>query len=349
MNQSDKNQYSVIGKRNRRFGDIDKATGRTKFVHDIYLPDMLYGKILRSMMPHARIKSMNVEQAKNLSGVEAVLTSKDIPKVYYGPWVRDQLVFADEIVRYIGEPIAAVAAETEDIAEEALRLIDVEYEELPAVFDVEEAFTSDKVIIHPCFNDYWRLYPEDLSGHGCNVTSHTSFYHGDVEKGFAEADIVVEEKFKTQIHHQCYLERRIAIADFSPHSGDLTVWASAQSPFLTVALLARVMETPISKIRVITPPVGGAFGGKANPLLEPHAAFLSKAAGKPVRIELTREEDFAATNPRHATVLWAKIGAKKDGTFTAFQLKWILDSGAYAFEGPAVCDCGSVFGRGPYW
>jgi CO/xanthine dehydrogenase Mo-binding subunit len=342
-------EYSIIGKRNRRFGDIDKVTGKTIYVHDIYLPNMLYGKIFRSTVPHARIKKLDVSAARELGGVMAVITGKDIPKIYYGPWVRDQLVFADEIVRYIGEPIAAVAAKTEDIAEEALRLIEIEYEELPAVFNVEEAFNAGAVLIHTCFNDYWRLYPEDLAGHGCNVNSHTSFYHGDIEKGFKESDIIVEEKFTSQIHHQCYLERRVTVADYNDKSGDLVVWASAQSPFLTVALLARVMETPIAKIRVITPPLGGAFGGKANPLFEPHAAFLSKVTGRPVRIELTREEDFATTNPRHASISWVKIGAKKDGTFTAFQIKWLLDSGAYTFEGPAVCDCGSVFARGPYW
>ena len=347
-----KEKFSIIGKRSIRIGDAEKATGKTKYVHDIYLPGMLIGKIFRSTVPHARIKKINTDKAKALPGVKAVITAEDIPKIYYGPWVRDQLVFASEIVRYIGEPVAAVAAENDDIADLALQNIEVEYEELPAVFDLEEAFNSNKTIIHPDFKKYWSLYPEkaeEFLKHGNNINSHTSFYQGDVESGFKEANVVVEEKFTTQIQHQCYLERRVAIADYIWESDKLTVWASAQSPFLTVALLARVMEKPISKIRVITPPLGGAFGGKANPLFEQHAAFLSKATGKPVRMELSREEDFATTNPRHATVLYIKIGAKKDGTFTAFQIKWLLDSGAYTFEGPAVCDCGSVCARGPYW
>lgn len=349
MNATGKKQYSIIGKRNRRFGDIEKATGTTKFVHDMYFPNMLYGKIFRSTVPHAKILSINTARAKALPGVKAVITSKDIPKVYYGIWTRDMLIFAFDTVRYIGEPIAAVAAETEEIAEEALGLIDVKYKELPAVFDVEQAFYSDKVIIHPTAKDYWRLYPESQVKGRYNINSFTSFYNGDVEKGFEQADVVVEQKFKTQVQHQCYLERRVAIADYSCAEDKLTVWTSTQSPCLTVALIARVMEMPISKIRVIAPPIGGGFGGKANPLFEPHAAFLSKATKKPVRIELARDEDFATTNPRHATVSKIKIGAKKDGTFTAFKLEWLLDSGAYTFEGPAVCDLGSVYGRGPYW
>jgi len=347
-----KEKFSILGKRSIRIGDVEKATGKTKYVHDIYLPGMLIGKIFRSTVPHAKIKKINTDKAKALPGVKAVITAEDIPKIYYGPWVRDELVFASEIVRYIGEPIAAVAAENDDIADLALQNIEVEYEELPAVFNLEEAFNSNKNIIHPDFKKYWSLYPEkaeEFLKHGNNINSHTSFYHGDVESGFKEADIVVEEKFTTQTQHTCYMERRVAIAVYTWESDKLTVWASAQSPFLTVALLARVMEKPISKIRVITPPLGGAFGGKANPLFEQHAAFLSKATGKPVRMELSREEDFATTNPRHATVLYIKIGAKKDGTFTAFQIKWLLDSGAYTFEGPAVCDCGSICARGPYW
>jgi len=347
-----KEKFSIIGKRNLRIGDVEKATGKTKYVHDIYLPGMLTGKIFRSTVPHARIKKINTDKAKALPGVKAVITAQDIPKIYYGPWVRDELVFASEIVRYIGEPIAAVAAENDDIADLALQNIEVEYEEIPAVFNLEEAFNSNKTIIHPDFKKYWSLYPEkveELLKQGNNINSHTSFYQGDVESGFKEADVVVEEKFTTQIQHTCYMERRVAIADYSWESDKLTVWASAQSPFLTVSLLARVMEKPISKIRVITPPLGGGFGGKANPLFEQHAGFLSKVTGRPVRIELSREEDFATTNPRHATVLYIKIGAKKDGTFTAFQIKWLLDSGAYTFEGPAVCDCGSIFSPGPYW
>jgi len=347
-----KEKFSIIGKRNIRIGDAEKVTGKTKYVHDMYLPNMLVGKIFRSTVPHARIKRVNIDKAKALPGVRAVITAKDIPEIYYGPWVRDQLVFANEITRYIGEPIAAVAAENDDIADIALQKIEIEYEELPSVFELEEAFNSDKTIIHPNFKQYWSLYPdkaEEFLKHGNNINSHTSFYQGDVESGFKGADVVVEERYTTQIQHQCYMERRVAIADYSWESDKLTVWASAQSPFLTVALLARVMEMPISKIRVITPPLGGAFGGKANPLFEQHAAFLSKATGKPVRMELSREEDFATTNPRHATVLYIKIGAKKNGIFTAFQIKWLLDSGAYTFEGPAVCDCGSVNARGPYW
>jgi CO/xanthine dehydrogenase Mo-binding subunit len=328
---------------------VEKATGLTKFVHDMYLPNMLYGKIFRSTVPHAKIISMDVSKAKKLPGVKAVITSADIPKVYYGIWTRDMLIFASDTVRYIGEPVAAVAADTEEIAEEALGLIEVEYEELPAVFNVEEAFYSDKVIIHPNAKNYWRLYPESQVKGRYNINSFTSFYNGDVEKGFKQADVVVEQKFSTQVQHQAYMERRVAIADYSPVEDKLMVWTSAQSPCLTVALIGRVMEMPLSKIRVIAPAVGGGFGGKANPLFEPHAAFLSKATGKPVRIELTRDEDFATTNPRHATVSKVKIGAKKDGKFTAFKLEWLLDSGAYTFEGPAVCDLGSVFGRGPYW
>lgn len=341
-----KNEYKVIGKETRRIGDVEKAMGKTVYVHDMKLPNMLHGKILRSNVPHARILRLDTSKARELPGVRAVITARDVPAIYYGPWTQDKTLFAADKVRYVGEEIAAVAAEDRDAAEEALELIEVEYQELPAVFHPVEAMKPEAVQVHEDPGRYGRLHPSAATG---NVASHTQFYLGDVEKAFREADEVVEDTFTSQIHHQLYLERRVAIASFDAYTGALTVWASSQSPFLTLSHLAAVLQMPTSRIRVITPPVGGAFGGKANPLFEGHAAFLSKLTARPVKIELSREEDFVCTNPRHASVTRIKIGARANGEIIAYQLEVILDNGAYAFEGPAVCDCATVVARGPYW
>ena len=340
------NNFSIIGKKTIRFGDKQKAVGKTVYVHDMMLPNMLYGKILRSTMPHARILNIDTTKAERLFGVKAVITAKSIPLVNFGPWMQDQTLLPIDKVRYIGQEVAAVAAEDRDTAEEACELIEVDYEELTPVFDPVEAMKPEAPLVDENLAKYESLHPSVACG---NMASHSIFQKGDVEKAFEDADTVVEETFSTQTQHQMYLERRVALASYDIFLERLTVWTSTQTPFMTAGHLGQVLRMPISKIRVITPPIGGGFGGKANPLFEGHTAFLSLKTGRPVKIELASEEDFMCTNPRHASVSKIKFGAKKDGTITAFQFEFYLDNGAQVFEGPAVCDLGTIFGRGPYW
>ncbi|MCL5959883.1 MAG: molybdopterin-dependent oxidoreductase [Chloroflexi bacterium] len=336
--------YSVIGKRMPRVDGLEKATGVAVFTDDIVLPNMLHGKILRSRYPHARILSIDTSRAEELPGVRAVVTAKDAPEVNYGPWLRDQTVFARNKVRFLGEEVAAVAATDLDTAEEALDLIQVNYEELPAVFDPFEALRSGAPAVHEDLDNYESLYP--MLKHG-NVCSTTKFYHGDVDKAFADSYLVVEDTFKTQSVHQSYMEPRVVVAVFDA-SGRLTVWTSTQSVYTTIGLLAVALQMPMTKIRCIAPRVGGGFGGKMDPLIEPFAALLARKAKKPVKIALTREEELIGTNPRHACTTHLKLGVGQEGVFQALEADIVYDGGAYAHEGPGVTDFGAIRVRGPY-
>jgi len=334
----------AIGKSVIRLDAREKVTGAAKYTVDLTLPGMAYGKILRSPYAHARIVAIDTSKAEALPGVLAVVTGKDLPLVRIGPFMKDMTVFAREKVRYIGEEVAAVAAVEEGIAEEALDLIEVEYEELPAVFDPEEALKPDAPILHEHLEEYETMYPMDLGG---NVCSRTRFYGGDVEKGFAECAVIVEDEFTTQAVHHQYLENRVAIASFDG-AGDLTIWTSNASAYLPRNWCAEALQMPFSKVRVIVPYVGGAFGGKSNPWLEPYPAVLAKKCGRPVRIALTGEEELSYTVLRHPSRTRLKMGFKEDGTLHAMEARTLLDGGAYPYETPGPTDHAAVRMRGPY-
>jgi 4-hydroxybenzoyl-CoA reductase subunit alpha len=320
-------KYSVVGKRLPRVDGILKATGSAKFCGDLALPGMLYGKILRSTVPHAKIVHIDTRKAEELKGVRAVITGKDIPSNKYSwfpslPHTMDDCALAIDTVRFIGDEVAAVAAIDEDIAEEALDLIEIEYEELPAVFDPEEAMTPGAPRIHGEIEN--------------NILLPLILNFGDAEGGFEASDYVREDRFQTQPVQQCPLETHVTLANYDP-SGKFTIWAPNQSPLFLRRDLSIMLGVPQNRIRVITPFVGGGFGVKHETLsLTFCSAFLARKTGRPVKMEYTREEQFIATRHRHPLIMNLKTGVKKDGTIVAKKCRAIVDAGAYAGISPII-------------
>ncbi len=335
-------KYSIIGKRQVRTDSAAKVTGSAKFAGDFILPGMLVGKILRSPLPHARILNIDKSKALKLKGVRAVATGKDITDIPHGTMrvdplpaiLRDKYSLAKEKVRFIGDEVAAVAATDEDIAMEALELIKVEYEELPALFDIWEAMKPDAIRIH-----------ENFPG---NISTMTTFHLGDIEKAFAESDYILEDKYETQRTHHSYLEPHAVTAEYYP-SGDVALWSSTQTPFYDKVCIAETIGIPVNKVRVIKPHVGGGFGAKGEVhTLFPISALLSRMSGKPVTISYTREEDISTTTRRHPTIIEQKIGVKKDGRIMAFDSKILADGGAYQSVSMISIFVMGVFQHGPY-
>jgi 4-hydroxybenzoyl-CoA reductase alpha subunit len=312
--------FSFVGKRVSKLDAPAKVTGQVVYGHDMKLPRMLYGKILRSAYPHARLVSIDTSKAKALPGVKAVITAEDIPDVKIG-WARDNPVLKSGKVRSIRDEIAAVAAIDEDTAQEALELIEVEYEELPGVFDPEEAMRAGAPVIH-------AEAPNNIQ-----EKMRQSYFHGDVQKGFAESDVVLEDRFRMPFVTHCCMGTCFCLASLGP-SGDLTMWSSTQMPFLYQRDLSMAVGIPAHKIRVIKAAIGGAFGSKLDMYpFEPICVFLAQKTGRPVRITFTREEEFVSSPTRQPVICDIKSGAKKDGTLTARQVSMILDNGAYSSWG----------------
>ena len=307
-------ELSVVGKRVPLKDAYEKVTGSLKFAVDISLPGMLHAKVLRSPYAHAKIVKIDTSKAESLPGVEAVIIHKDVPQEEWmdgGFNYRGRVL--DERVRFVGDEVAAVAATDVDIAEEALNLIEVEYEELPHVFDVEEAMKPDAPQVTP---------------HG-NVREPTVVEWGDMEQGFKEADLIVEHRTTMGAQQHAPLGLNACIASWE---GDkLTIWTSTQTPFRR-DIIAEFLKTPLNKVRVIGLPTGGSFGLFWLNNFHFLPIFLAKKAGKPVKLELTREEVFATVKRREVTVTWVRLGAKKDGSFTAIHMKHCFDNGAYGFK-----------------
>ncbi|MBW2609102.1 MAG: molybdopterin-dependent oxidoreductase [Deltaproteobacteria bacterium] len=323
------NEYSLIGKRVPPIDGKVKATGAAEFTVDVRLPGMLFGKVLRSHVPHAKILNINAERAERLHGVRAVLTGADLPRnKKYSlftnlPELYDQTPLAIDKVRYIGDEVAAVAATDEWIAEEALNLIEVEYEELPAVFDPYEAMDPGAPLLHEKSER--------------NISRTAQFFHGDVDKAMKEAFYIRVDRFKTQATTHCAMEVHCAVAHWE-QSDKVSIWSSTQSPFKTAETLSRYLDMPLNKIRVTKQFVGGGFGGKSDGLfpVDAIAALLSRKAGQPVKIVNTREEEFCTTRIRHPYFITIKTGVAKDGTLLAVDSKAVADTGAYNSWGPAI-------------
>lgn len=314
--------YRVVGRNVERVDGIEKVTGVAQYVADIKLPGMLEGKILRSPYPHARVLRVDTSRAARLPGVYAVVTGDDTPKRRWGAFQKDQYVLAVDKVRYVGDEVAAVAAVDEATAEEALSLIDVEYEELPAVFDPEEAMQPGAPLIH-----------DDKPG---NLAVHFEVVRGDPDGAMASADLVLEDTFSSRIQWHAAMETIGAVAQWSPR-GKLTLWLNTAPPFLARFRLAEALALKVSDIRVIQTAVGGAFGGKSvDDNLPAICGLLAMQAGKPVRLINSREDEFLASRPRPAMRLWVRMGFRRDGTIVAKHLRVIADNGAYCAKGPAV-------------
>lgn len=324
----------VVGKRLPKADALDKATGAACYVGDIRLPGMLHAGILRSPHAHARVLHVDATRARNLCGVKALLTVQDVPRVLHagqpepraGSCARDQYIL-DEVVRFVGDGVAAVAAVDRETLEEALELIQVDYEPLPAVFDAEEAMEPGAPAIHG--TDRNLVMPPFI------------VEFGDLERGFAEADYVFEDRYVTSRHVPAFLEPYVCVCQFDA-AGRLTVWASTQAPFMVRGTLSEVLGIPMSNIRVLSEQTGGAFGAKQDLYQQEYlCALLARETARPVRMEYTRQETFVAGRSRHPVIVELKQGVKRDGTLTARCGRYIANSGAYASHGVGITRVGS--------
>ncbi|MFQ6029140.1 MAG: xanthine dehydrogenase family protein molybdopterin-binding subunit [Dehalococcoidia bacterium] len=303
----------------------NKVTGATKYTADIALPGTLIGKCLRSPYPYARIKSIDVAAARRLPGVHAVLTAEDIPNTLVGRSLRDLPVLARGVAIFAGQKVAAVAAEDEVIADEALNLIEVEYEELEPMLDPESAMQPGAPVIHPNYDNYVgnNPGPQDRP----NLVGHGVFGKGDLEQGFAEADHIFEHTFKTVHQHQVFIEPHSVLAQVD-EAGRFQVWSTAKAPFRMRREVAEGLDVPEDNLRVNPVALGGDFGGKGGFMDTPLACFLAQASGRPVQMIMTYIEELLAGNPRHPAVMTFKTGVKDDGTITARQASLVFECGA---------------------
>jgi len=323
----------AIGKSVPMLDALARVKGTVDYMINLRLPDMVVGKIVRSQSPHAKLLKVDTTGALQVPGVVAILTGADLGEnAFYGAKIKDQGVVAVDRVRYVGEPIAAIAAESEEAAEEAAMLLEVEYEELPAVFDEQKAMQPSAPVLH-------EEYPK-------NIFIHSKLRHGDMETAFAEADEIFEDTFTSPLAQQASLEPHVTSAQWDGEK--LTMWTASQAPYLVRRVVAGILDIEENAVRVIVPPIGGGYGGKGHIRIEPVVAALArKVNGRPVKFVLSRVEEFF-TVTKHAATITLKTGVKRDGTFTARQVTIYWGGGAYADASPLLVPQGMVRSLGPY-
>jgi len=319
-----------VGTRPIRHDGTDKVTGRAKYGTDFQTAGMYYGKVLRSPHAHAIIKSIDVSKALALPGVEAVITGKDMPGANKPDASRGTQMASDNLlartkVLYKGHPVVAVAAANQHVAEAALDLIKVEYEVLPAVMTVQQAMAKDAPLLH---ENLTTTELGERTDKKSNVATHVQFTQGDIEKGFAAADVIVELEFGNETVHQGYIEPQSASAIWNEND-EITVWTSTQGAFTARDALAPLLDVPVSKIKVVPMEIGGGFGGKIPVYLEPLAALLSKKTGRTVKMTMTRAETFESTGPTSGTTMKVKMGATHAGKITAAQADLTFEAGGF--------------------
>jgi len=329
----------VIGHAVPRPGDVERVTGHARFADDYTFPGMLYARTLRSEYPHARILNIDTAAAQALAGVRAVLTYKDIPgENIHGLVYDDWPCLAEEKVRYMGDPVAIVAADTPEIAAEALKLIKVEYEPLPPVTDPVAAHQPDSPIVH----EEWK---------GGNLLKHIQVQYGAVEQGLSEADVVIERTYRTPIVEHAFLEPECAVAvpaGYDHEHSKLTVYVGSQIPYQDRHQIARILGVPDDQVRVRGTLIGGGFGGKEDLAGQAHVALLAQKTGRPVKMLYSRQESLLFHPKRHATIITIRLGAKRDGTLTAIQAEIYGDGGAYASLSDKVMTRAATHATGPY-
>jgi CO/xanthine dehydrogenase Mo-binding subunit len=328
-------RFKWVGTRPIRPDGVPKVTGRALYGADLKLPGMLYGKVLRSPHAHARIRSIDTSKAEALKGVKAVVTAADLPEQkneFIGPervavnfWHVTRNILAREKVLYEGHAVAAVAAISSSIAEEAASLIEIDYEVLPHVIDVDEAMAPDAPLL---FEDMITRGVDPVPSGPSNISKRLEFQMGDIEAGFASADVVIEKEFKTAAVHQAYIEPHACVAKMEA-DGQGEIWSSSQGHFQMRALTAQIMGVKIGDLRVTPAEIGGGFGGKTVTYLEPVAAALSRKSGLPVRLQMARDEVFKATGPTSGSSMWAKVGVTKDGKIVAADCIFKFQAGAF--------------------
>ena len=355
-------EFNVVGTRPIRHDGADKVTGRAQYSDDIQLAGLLYGKVLRSPHAHARIKSINTSRALALPGVNAVVTSAEFPQpggkvvdlgegAMVNPRFLSNNCLAGDKALYKGHAVAAVAATNSHIAEQALSLIDVDYEVLPFVVDVEAAMKEDAPVVHERLANVTNpnirpggLRSEDDQEKSSNIANHFFFESGDIEQGFKEADIIVEREYRTEPVHQGYIEPHSATALWSS-DGNLTIWCGSQGHFNVRDQSANVLGIPVSKVKVVPLEIGGGFGGKTLVYLEPVAAILSKKTGQPVKVNMSRADVFEGTGPTSGSYMRVKMGVNREGRITAADATLAYDAGAFPGS-PINPGCQCIFG--PY-
>jgi len=340
-------ELTIVGKPITRVDAQEKVTGEAVYGYDLVLPDMLYGKTVFSTRPHAKIKRIDTGKAREYPAVVAVITGKDAPWTH-GESIKDKPFLAHDKVRYIGEPVAAVAAEDEDTAQAAAALIEVEYEDLPAYLSPEEACKPGALPIHEDFAGY-RKSDFIVTAPLPNVCEHFKLRTGDVERGFRESDLVLEERYTLPTIQHAAMEPHSAHAQVDPASGRVTIWVANDAPFRALHEIAEALGLPLEKIRLINPLQGGGFGSKGGLKVEPIAIALAyHTGGRPVRVKFNRQETFISTLTRHEAILYIKSGVKKSGSLCARQMTIYWGAGAYAEKSPTVCIRGSLPAPGPY-
>jgi len=343
-------RYSHKGEGQRTTAEVkrleapEKTTGKATFTGDMKRQGMLTGMIFRSQIPHARIRKIKTEKALSTPGVATVITAQDFPDKRTGFMIQDEVVLARGRIRYIGEPVAAVAAVDVQTAQRALDLIELEVDELPAVFDFDHSIDANAPLIHEKFKEYTSNMPLNRER---NICLHTRIKKGDIKSAFEESDEVFEDTYTVPVVHQAPLEPKAILAEVD-HNGRLHVSCCTARPFSVRSGLAEILNLPMSDIWVTGTRMGGGFGGKGEISIEPIVAMLALKTKRPVKVEVTRREDFLAGTPRHAMEISIKTGVKKDGTLLARQAQIKVDTGAYAYFGPLTTSNAVLLIAGPY-
>ena len=322
----------------------EKVTGSGRYTADLSLTGQLHAKLRYADHTHARIVSVDASRARALPGVLAVLTYEDVPDVLYGDLVQDRRLFARDYVRFEGDVVAAVAALTPEIAAEAAAAVEVEYEPLPALSDIEAALADDAPLVHADWESYEG--DEELGRHG-NVLGYSTIVKGDADAGMAEAEVVVKGRYVTDASQGAPIEPRALLAQWQ--GDNVTIWSSTQVPYAARAGVAHVLQLPQSHVRIVVPLLGGGFGSKCDFHYEGHVAALARAAGRPVKLVFTREEEFIAPDHRReGMVIELETGARADGTLVARRGRLVLDGGAYCGEGGFFAQMAAMHACGPY-
>jgi CO/xanthine dehydrogenase Mo-binding subunit len=327
------NHFTCIGHSVPRIDALDKVLGRAIYSEDLFFPGMLYGRVLRAGIPHAIIEEIDTRQARVMKGVVCVLTAKDIPGVNrFGIAYQDQVALAEDRVRYVGDPVALVAAETEEIAKDAAKAIRVRYRELPVITNLHQALEEGAPLLHE-------------KG---NLLLHSKIRKGNVELGFSQADVIVENTYRTHVVDHAYMETESGIGMRDEH-GNIVIWSANQCPFRDRRQVAHVLGMKENKVRVIRATTGGAFGGKDDITVEIHIGLLVQATGRPVRLVLDREESFMSQTKRHAIEIWTRWGATKGGKLSAMEGRVYGDKGPYGGLGAFVIKKCGIHLSGPYY
>lgn len=339
-------EYRYIGQDVKRVDAYDKVTGAAVFGADIDLPHQLYGAVCRSPYPHAKILSVDISKARELPGVKAIVNGKDNP-VLYGAVIADEPFLAFDKVRYYGEPVAAVAADTLETAREAVRLIKVEYAPLPIVEDVLHALDSDSPVLHDSWSAY-KKFAKVAAEDGTNLCDKFLVRKGDVARGFQEADVIIENQYKTALIQHVTIETHAASVKVG-NRGQITCWTSAQSPFVVRQYFSQTLGLSLNDVRIIGTYVGGGFGSKYDLRAEQIAYMLAnEVRGIPVKVVFDRTEDFIGSVTRGEAVVKIKTGATSDGKIVAQEIDIFWDTGAYTTMGPRVAQNGAIAASGPY-